>query len=165
MINKKNIWFLTLFSLILVLSVYYITMPKELLLTNLTKIEDTNDKDAKVSIEDSDELEAMKVEDNEAKEKEVETLKEVLMDSNSSVEKKNEAFDKMKSLDINSSKEEEINESVKDKFKYETYTKIDGDDIKIVVDSDDKSTKTANNIMRLVQGMFDTKKYITVEFK
>ena len=36
MINKKNIWFLTLFSLILVLSVYYITMPSELLLTNFT---------------------------------------------------------------------------------------------------------------------------------
>ena len=34
MINKKNIWFLTLFSLILVLSVYYITMPSELLLNN-----------------------------------------------------------------------------------------------------------------------------------
>ena len=34
MINKKNLWFLTLFSLILVLSVYYITMPSELLLTN-----------------------------------------------------------------------------------------------------------------------------------
>ena len=34
MINKKSIWFLTLFSLILVLSVYYVTMPSELLLTN-----------------------------------------------------------------------------------------------------------------------------------
>ena len=34
MINKKNLWFLTLFSLILVLSVYYITMPSELLMTN-----------------------------------------------------------------------------------------------------------------------------------
>ena len=33
MINKKNLWFLTLFSLILVLSVYYITMPSEMLLT------------------------------------------------------------------------------------------------------------------------------------
>ena len=33
MINKKSIWFLTLFSLILVLSIYYITMPSELLLT------------------------------------------------------------------------------------------------------------------------------------
>ena len=34
MINKKSLWFLTLFSLILVLSVYYVTMPNELLLTN-----------------------------------------------------------------------------------------------------------------------------------
>ena len=33
MINKKNLWFLTLFSLVLVLSVYYVTMPKELLIT------------------------------------------------------------------------------------------------------------------------------------
>ena len=29
MINKQSLWFLTLFSLILVLSVYYITMPDE----------------------------------------------------------------------------------------------------------------------------------------
>ena len=34
MINKRNLWFLTLFSLILVLSVYYITMPSELLVSN-----------------------------------------------------------------------------------------------------------------------------------
>ena len=33
MINKKSVWFLTLFSLILVLSIYYITMPSEMLLT------------------------------------------------------------------------------------------------------------------------------------
>ena len=34
MINKQNLWFLTLCSLILVLGVYYVTMPNELLLTN-----------------------------------------------------------------------------------------------------------------------------------
>ena len=37
MINKKNLWFLTLFSLILVLSIYYITMPSELLMTTKEK--------------------------------------------------------------------------------------------------------------------------------
>ena len=36
MINKQKLWFLTLFSLILVLSVYYITMPSELLTTAKT---------------------------------------------------------------------------------------------------------------------------------
>ena len=40
MINKKNLWFLTLFSLILVLSIYYITMPNELLITNNDEIID-----------------------------------------------------------------------------------------------------------------------------
>ena len=35
MINKQNLWFLTLFSLILVLSVYYITMPNDLLVSNV----------------------------------------------------------------------------------------------------------------------------------
>ena len=163
MINKKNIWFLTLFSLILVLSVYYITMPKELLLTNLanTTIED----DSIVDLETSDVIEALKVEDDEKKQKEVETLKEVLMDSNSTVDKKNEAFDKMKSLDINSSKEEEINTKIKEEFKYDAFTKIDGDNIKIVIDSDSLDTKVANNIMRFVQKLFDSKKYITVEYK
>ena len=31
MINKQNIWFMTLFSLILILGVYYITLPNDLL--------------------------------------------------------------------------------------------------------------------------------------
>ena len=164
MINKKNIWFLTLFSLILVLSVYYITMPKELLLNNLTNVDDVEDTN-EVSLEITDAIEALKVEDEEKKEKEMETLKEVLNDSSKSSEEKNEAFEKMKSLDINSSKEEEINTKIKEEFKYEAFTKIDGDNIKVVVSSNKKSPKIANNIMRFIQKMYDTKKYITVEFK
>ena len=44
MINKQNLWFLTLFSLILVLSVYYITMPNDLLIaSNSTTSEEKSD--------------------------------------------------------------------------------------------------------------------------
>lgn len=163
MVNKRNIWFLTLFSLILVLSVYYITMPKELLLTNLNDTK--NIEDTKVDLETSDVIEALKVEDDEKVKKEVDTLKEILMDSNASVDKKNEAFEKMKSLDINSSKEEDLNKKIKEKFNFETFTKIDGDKIKVTIDSDKKDTNLANSIMRFVQSEYDTKKYITVEFK
>ena len=35
--NKQNLWFLTLFSLILVLSVYYVTMPNDLIFSNNSK--------------------------------------------------------------------------------------------------------------------------------
>ena len=44
MINKKNLWFLTLFSLVLVLSIYYVTMPNEVFDKDLSesKSETTN---------------------------------------------------------------------------------------------------------------------------
>ena len=45
MINKKSLWFLTIFSLILVLSIYYITMPSELLLNNKTEIKEKKNKE------------------------------------------------------------------------------------------------------------------------
>ena len=68
MINKKSLWFLTLFSLILVLSVYYITMPSELLVTKnksgkeVAEVNKTNDKKASVEIEESEILTALRVE-------------------------------------------------------------------------------------------------------
>ena len=49
MINKQTLWFLTLFSLILVLGVYYITMPNDLL--EKVKI-DLVDKDSEAVLEE-----------------------------------------------------------------------------------------------------------------
>ena len=50
MINRKNIWFLTLFSLILALSVYYVTMPSEALLDVYGNVE----KEDEVVVETTD---------------------------------------------------------------------------------------------------------------
>ena len=68
MINKKNLWFLTLFSLILVLSVYYITMPSELLLTNSSdyvnaslKDNEEETSDVTVDIEESEIITTLRV--------------------------------------------------------------------------------------------------------
>ena len=46
--NKQNLWFLTLFSLILVLGIYYVTMPNELLLgKNESTVKTTTQKSTK----------------------------------------------------------------------------------------------------------------------
>ena len=104
MINKQNLWFLTLFSLILVLSVYYITMPSELLMaTNNGSKEDTETVSASVENEESAELVALRVESEEKMLDEITELKKVLTDSNSTTEEKNEAFEKMQTLNKNSS--------------------------------------------------------------
>ena len=51
MIKKQNLWFLTLFSLVLVLSVYYITMPNELFMVNENKDNTSLNDNKKVSAE------------------------------------------------------------------------------------------------------------------
>lgn len=163
MINKKNIWFLTLFSLILVLSVYYITMPSELLLTNLDNVDIVSQE--VVDIEESSVIAALKLEEEEKHLEELDTLKLILMNTESSVDEKNEAFDKMKSLDIKKAEEEKLQNSIKENMNLDSFIKIDGNNIKVVVDSDEKDSTLANKIMRHIQSQYEVKKYITVEFK
>lgn len=173
MINKKNLWFLTLFSLILVLSVYYITMPSELLLTNnsdyitkeTSKEEDSTVDSSNVTLEESDILSAMRVEADETLLEQLDSLKLIMMDKDATVEEKNQAFDKMKELNINKAEEKELEKKIEETYKLKTFIKRDGDKIKVVVNSDKHDTQLANNIMRSIQENYENKMYITVQFK
>ena len=173
MINKKNLWFLTLFSLILVLSVYYITMPSELLLTNnsdyitkeTSKEEDSTVDSSNVTVEESDILSAMRVEADETLLEQLDSLKLIMMDKDATVEEKNQAFDKMKELNINKAEEKDLEKKIEETYKLKTFIKRDGDKIKVVVNSDKHDTQLANNIMRSIQENYENKMYITVQFK
>ena len=168
MINKKNLWFLTLFSLILVLSVYYITMPTELLLTNtsnyVANIEDDSENDKSVVVEESEVITALKVADNEEFLTELDTLKLILMDNKSSVDEKNDAFDKMKDLNLNKSKEEELEQLIEETYKLKSFIKIVNNQVKVVISKKEHNTTLANEIMNKIQEKFDNKMYITVQF-
>ena len=161
MVNKKGVWFLTLFSLILVLSVYYITMPTELLMSNntLEEISPT------VKTEDSSMLVALRVESDESVEKELESLKKIISDANSSIEDKNAAFEKMKELNANRSKEDVLEEKIKATYKLDSFIKIDNTNISITIKSDKHDNVLANNIMRTIQEEYDKKMKITVKFQ
>jgi len=165
MINKKNLWFLTLFSLVLVLSIYYITMPNEIFSSNLTNETDIENKEPVVEIEESSSIiSALKVEDDATVMEEINDLKEKIASSEVSVDDKNKAFEELKLINKNSSKEETIESSVKELCKCENFVKIDGNNVRVVLDSEDKSASTANKIMRTVQDKFDEKMYISVKF-
>ena len=171
MINKKNLWFLTLFSLILVLSVYYITMPSELLLTNsgdylkTEKNEETNNEKTKTTVSESEVITALKIANEEELQKELDALKQILSDSKKSADEKNEAFDKMKNINENKAKEDEIIKIIKTEFDLDSFVKIEGSQVKVVATKDTHDTTLANQIMRKVQESFDTSMYISVEFK
>ena len=168
MINKQNLWFLTLFSLILVLSVYYITMPSELLLTNNsnydTNVSSDSDTDV-VQIEESDLLTAMRVSLDEERLELQNTLQETLTSTSSSTEDKNEAYEKLRHLDEVKGKEEALENKIKTNFKLDNFIKIDGSEIQVVVVSQEHNSELANNIMRSIQEEFPEKVYVTVKFE
>ena len=173
MINKKSIWFLTLFSLILVLSIYYITMPSELLLStkenynNQSEKEETTEEEeeTQVTVNESDLLTSLRVEANDEMVQEMDELKAVLTSKDATSEEKNDAFERMKELNSVRGKEETLEKKIKDEFKLDSFVKIDGDQIRVVVNTEELDKKTANNIMRSVQSNFDEKMYISVKYQ
>ena len=162
MINKRSLWFLTLFSLILVLSVYYITMPSELLMaTNNGGKKETKT----VTKEENAELVALRVESEEEMLDKITELKKILTNSKSSAEEKNKAFEELQKLNKNKSKEEEIENKIQKEFNFKAFVGINDTNIKVVVDSSDHNTKLANEIMRSVQSNFDKPMSISVKFQ
>ncbi len=165
MINKKGVWFLTLFSLILVLSVYYITMPPELLVSNNNLNKNTDESTPVVNMEESSILVALRVEADEEMDAEISELKKIVSNSESSVEEKNEAFEKIKELNSNRSTEETLENKNENEYKLQSFIKINGNNIEVIITSNDHSVELANKIMRLIQSNFDTSKNITVKFQ
>lgn len=166
MINKRSLWFLTLFSLILILSIYYITMPSELLLTGNTNNIKTDAKDkTTISIEESDILVALRVESDEEMSKEIEDLQSVLTNTESTVDEKNKAYEKIKKLNDTRGEEEKLEGQIKQTYKLDSFVKIVDNEIKVTVNSSEHNEKLANNIMRTIQANYEDSKYITIKFQ
>lgn len=161
MINKQKLWFLTLFSLILVLSVYYVTMPSNLLSVSDIK-EDTT---PTISMEDANILDVLKEENNERVAKEIESLRKIVVDVETNIDDKNIAYEKIQKLEENKGKEEKIVSLIKEKLGFDTYVEIKNAKVNVVVSNKEHSYKIANDIIKLVSSSFDSDKSITVKFQ
>lgn len=171
MINKKSIWFLTLFSLILVLSVYYVTMPNELLLTNNNSyvendevVETTSKEEPTVEVNESSVLVALRVEAEEKMLEEMESLNKIINSTESSTEEKNDAYEKIKSLNVIRGEEERIEKQINETYNLKAFVKVNNNQIRVVIDSNEHNVTVANNIMRTVQENYDNQMYISVKF-
>ncbi len=163
LLTKKNLWFLTLFSIILIMAIYYISVPapdsalvnKEVNKSNGTSIE----------VDESNSINALRVNRDETLENEVSQIKEILMDASKSTEEKSDAYEALKELNVTKGKEETIEQMIKKNFNYENFVKIDGSNVKVVIDTKNHSYDLANKIMNSVQKEFDKNVYITVSFE
>ena len=162
MINKQNLWFITLFSLILILGIYYVSIDDDVI--EVLKTEETSNAKEVVEIQESDVLVALEVENDEEKQALMEEYQNVLLDSESTLEQKNVAYENMQQLNNSSANETMIKNLIKEKFELNSFVKMKDNTISIVVSKKDHNTEIANNIIRSVQEKFNEEKYITVKF-
>lgn len=164
MINKQKLWFLTLFSLILVLSVYYIAMP-EASLSSLIESEKTSSEKTETKNDANDSLATLRIEDDEAVLKEMNELESKLIDKNSNAEEKSNAYEKIQNINYNKGKEDALEKIILDTHNIKSFIKIKDDQISVTLSSKKSSYKEANNIIRTIQKEFKEKKYITVKYQ
>lgn len=162
MISKQNLWFLTLFSLILVLSVYYITMPNDLL-KDTTAAEEKEEVVTK--IEEVDSLLAMRVSLEEERQTSIDALQEQLVSDVLGTEEKNNIYEQLKYLNEIQSKEEDIEKSIKKEYGLNCFVKIESANADVVCVAKEHDYKLANNIMRLIQSEYKNKMFVTVKFQ
>ena len=161
MINKQSLWFLTLFSIILVLAVYYVAMPTN---TLATLKENTNEKET-INIENTDVLAALEIEEEELLETTMKELQSVLLNENSTLEEKNNAYEEIQNINSNKGKVEAIENTIKENFNFQSFVKINKDNISITISNKTHDNILANNIIKKVQSMYTEKMYITVKFQ
>lgn len=161
MINKQNLWFITLFSLILVLGIYYLSIGDD----SLNVLANEEKEKTTISITESDSLAALRVAEDENTIAKIESYQNTLLDSATTMDEKNEAYDSLQIISKQKSKAEEIEKLIQKEFSLNSFIKFDKDQINITIASKEHSNELANKIIRSVQKLYKEQMYITVKFE
>ena len=166
MINKKNLWFLTLTSIILVLAIYYVTMPlgNDNMVLNSNNNSNT-EKEVMVNIEESEALTAARIEKQEQDLNEVKKLQEILLSEDKTIDEKNEAYEQIKYLNASKSIEEKLEKNINSNFELTSFVSIKNNTIKVTVANKEDSLDLANKIITLVNKETNNDYYVTVKFE
>ena len=107
----------------------------------------------------------MRVSLEEERQSSIDTLQEQLVSDVLGTEEKNNIYEQLKYLNEIQSKEESIEKKIKNDLNINCFVKIDNNNANVVCVSKEHNNKLANNIMRLIQGEYKNKMYITVKFQ
>ncbi|KEZ50966.1 MULTISPECIES: SpoIIIAH-like family protein [Metabacillus] len=172
MLKKQTVWLLTMLSLVVVLSVYYITTPEEIkndvAMTGAEKAEKAEaakeakkDGEAEVTVEEAedgtvvsvsnDELFAtirMQLEDSRNAKKE--SLEDIVASKEASAAEKSAARDEMNAIDEAVANEEILETFIKSNGYDDALVRIEGEKVKVTVKAKESSASEANKIIQLV---------------
>ncbi|MEE3953257.1 SpoIIIAH-like family protein [Peribacillus frigoritolerans] len=193
LLKKQTVWLLTMLSLVVVLSVYYLTAPEEnaadMTATeqmekeenktesktenkaetkgeNKTEKENSkNTEGSSVTIASGDEFESlrMQIEDERAKLNEELTAK--MGNTELSAEERDDAYAKIEQLSETKVKENIIENLIVAMDYNAALVRVDGTDVKVSVKADKQTKTEANNIIRLVRKEVSDAQNVVVDFQ
>lgn len=181
LLKKQTVWLLTMLSLVVVLSVYYITSPEQQK-TNMANVEEKSkeitEKPAADAIKESadgktvisgaasdEAFEALRMDLEDKRNAQKEQLNEIIATTNLPAEERSEAYDQMKKLDELATKESVLETLIKTMGYEDALVRADGEKVRITVKAKDHSPSAANDIIQLVRTEIGALQNVAVEFQ
>lgn len=178
LLKKQTVWLLTMLSLVVVLSVYYITSPEQQG-SNLAGVEDketTEDKETSGSKTDggdsvissiaSDEVfEALRMDLEDQRSKLKEELTEIMASTDLPAEKRSEAYDDIKHLEEVARKEKVLETLIRAMDYEDVLVRADGAKVLITIKAKEHSPAEANEIIQMVRTELGSYQPVAVEFQ
>ncbi|PLR85999.1 stage III sporulation protein AH [Bacillus canaveralius] len=169
LLKKQTVWLLTMLSLVVVLSVYYITSPEQQSNDFAGVEEEKNPQEAENGAPDTpaaeskdesmvisgaasdDVFEELRLELNDKRSELKEQLTEMMASSELTTEEKSEAYDQMKELDAIAEKEEILETLIIAAGYDDALVRADGDKVLITIKAEENTPKAANEIIQMVK--------------
>lgn len=181
LLKKQTVWLLTMLSLVVVLSVYYITSPDQKG-TDLAAMEEkakeqmnqdteantteTEEGETVISSVASDEVfEALRLKLDEERSRMKEELTAIVASTDLPNEKRNEAYDKIQHLEDVSQKESVLETLIVAMGYDDALVRADGEQVRITVKAEKPSASAANDIIQLVRSELGQLQPVAVEFQ
>ncbi|MEK4229902.1 SpoIIIAH-like family protein [Solibacillus sp. FSL H8-0538] len=173
-VKKKTVWLLTLFSLVAVISVYYVFEVDRgaNILTiftddtlNETQIFGVDDEQTTTVNSESDLFQEMRLELSNKRSQLREQLTQKIASEQHTAEEKSEAFNEMDALIKTESSEAMLEMLIKSVGYTDALVRIEEEKVAVTVMSDEMSKEQANEIVYLVKSELDEKIQVSVDIQ
>ncbi|WP_075982263.1 SpoIIIAH-like family protein [Bacillus massilinigeriensis] len=184
LLKKQTVWLLTMLSLVVVLSVYYITSPEQKG-DQLTKVEEkkktsetaNGTKENKATGEQSDgvtvisenasdeQFEQLRLDIEAERSEEKERLTEIMASTDLPADQRNQAIEKVDELEKTEHKEQVLETLIISMGYDDALVRADGEEVRITVKSDKHSKAEANKILQQVKKELGHLQVAAVEFQ
>ncbi|MFD2618342.1 SpoIIIAH-like family protein [Terrilactibacillus laevilacticus] len=168
LLKKQTVWLLTMLSLIIVLSVYYMTSPGKpastALDTSSQEDQAQNKKDI-VTTATEDKMAEYQIKHADEQRKLEKEYQGVINSEKSSTQAVSKAYDKLESLKTIASNEKLLEDVIVSKGYSDAVVMADGESVQVVVATKSLSNKQANTIMKLTNEYFGADKLVKVDYE